>query len=133
MATSDVSNNKTDEKKREDIKELLDDLLVGFDCSHPSDVKSHEIDSEEVCQIEASKVHSQNVEMQVLQRSNKISVNAKSCSLRRTRVSSFCGNAHQTTNIDFESFYHVPQTLERKTCIEYHNDKLFTSITYDTS
>ena len=105
------------------MKQILDDLLIGFDCSNPSELTSHEIESAEVCQIEASKVDTQQAEVQILQRSNKTKVNAISCQLTRTRITSYCGNAHHTTNIDSESFFNVPQKLTRRQCIMYHSDK----------
>lgn len=44
LASSNFTQTQKYKEKREDMKQILDDLLTGFDCSNPSELTSHEID-----------------------------------------------------------------------------------------
>ena len=58
------------------MRKILDTLVIGYDCSEPFNLVSHELDSAEKCQKEAQTITTKPEHMQILQRSNKIMVKA---------------------------------------------------------
>ena len=100
--STENKDHQSNTRKKQNMKDILDHLLVGYDCSQPSEITSHEIESAEICQKKEANVQSQEMEVHILQKSNRIAIRAVSCSMRRTRISSYCGNAHHTTNIVME-------------------------------
>ena len=62
----------------------------------------------------------QEQKMQVLQKSSSFIVKAKSCSLRRTQKSNYCGNYDHGIALDSNGYTYNTQKLSPEECRRYH-------------
>ena len=58
------------------MKKLLDDLVVGFDCSKPLNLTSHSFEGITVCEEGNTNIEREEENMQILQKSNLYSIKA---------------------------------------------------------
>ena len=79
---------------------LLDNLIVAFDCSKPKNITSHSYQELEPFEDEEVNIETKEYKMQILQKSNSYIIKAKTCSIRRTIKSTYCGNADHETALE---------------------------------
>ena len=101
------------------------ELLVGYDCHNPENVKSHEFETMEKCEDEANMIKSTPVTVQILQKTNKYRNKGIKCSLKRTRKVSNCGAYHHTSVIYEEEFTLKPIDITEEECQVMYDTKSF--------
>ena len=105
------------------MKRLLDDLVVGFDCSTPLNLTSHSYEDINSCEPDRPIISTKTNRMQILQKSSSFTVKAISCSLRRTHRSQYCGNYDHGISLDSDGFTYNTVKLTAEECQRYHEDK----------
>ena len=105
----------------DNMKKILDDLVVGFDCSKPMNISSHSFEDLTICEDLATQIDRKKERMQILQQSNLYSVKAVSCSLKRTQKSHYCGNHDHGTPLDSNGYTYNSQKIHPWDCQKYHD------------
>ena len=105
------------------MEKLLDDLIIGFDCSVPLNLTSHSFETIKMCNEDIDNVTIQEQKMQILQKSSSFTVKAKSCSLRRTQKSNYCGNYDHGIALDSNGYTYNTQIISPEECQKYHDER----------
>ena len=111
----------------ETYRELFKRTIVGYDCSRIQNVSSHKINEMISCEdniIEKAK----NIEVQVLQKSDKYTNQAMTCSIRRTRKVSHCGAYHHSLNLNSNEMTYETIPVSEKDCKHMHKYKKYKSL-----
>ena len=103
-------------EKEESYRRAYHGLVVGYDCSTPTEVTSHELDTIEDCEEKMIQESSTPAQVQILQRSNKYVIKATSCSLRRTRKLSHCGSHDHSVSCYSEEYTYRKIEVSEKQC-----------------
>ena len=86
------------------MEKLLDELVVGFDCSVPINLTSHNFETIRMCNEDNTETQTKKEKMQILQESSSFIVKAKTCSLRRRKKSNYCGNYDHGIALDSNGY-----------------------------
>ena len=97
-------------------KELFKRTIVGYDCSRVQNISSHKINEMISCEDNIIENAKTNIEVQVLQKSNKFTNQAMTCSIRRTTKISHCGAYHHSLNLNSHEMTYEPIPVAEKTC-----------------
>ena len=71
-------------------KGLFKQSIIGYDCSNLINSTSYKINDIENCEENLIRKPNRNIDVQILQKSNKFTNTTLTCSLRRTRKASHC-------------------------------------------
>ena len=93
-----------------------DDLLRGYDCSQPRNVKDVGYVGEPNCESNAKILEVKNASYQVLQEEKYHRVNGTTCSLTMTRVVRYCGTYDHQTALPQANLYEVMVPVAADQC-----------------
>ena len=107
----------------QNMKKILDDLVIGYDCSHPLNLTSHRYEDISRCETVAKNVSRKREKMQILQKSDLLPVKAISCNLRRTQRTLYCGNYDHGVSVDSDGFTYNSVKVKPEQCRQYHRER----------
>lgn len=110
-------------ENRESYRRAYNDLVVGYDCAVPTEIKSHELDTIEDCEEKMIKESSTPAQVQILQKSNKYVIQAISCSHRRTKKLSNCGSHDHSVSCYSEVYTYRKIEITEKQCKKWFEEK----------
>ena len=113
------NGTRVSEAIHENYRRVFNKLVIGYDCSTPQDVTSHELDTLESCEEKLSQEASKPARLQIIQRSDKYVIKGRSCTLRRTRKLSHCGTSDHTVPYYQEEFTYKHVKVSTQECNKY--------------
>ena len=103
-----------------------DDVLLGFDCNQPRNVKDVGYVGEPDCASNSKVVSSRNASYQILQEEKYYRVNGTTCAMTVTRVVRYCSTYDHQTALPPANLYEVAMPVPEATCRKWYRTEEFT-------
>ena len=111
------------ENKTKVYKELFKRTIIGYDCSQINNITSHKTTEIEDCEDDIIHKVRTNIEVQILQKTDKFANDALTCSMRRTKKVSHCGSYHHSLNLNSEEMTYQTIPISKEECQSMHKYK----------
>ena len=102
-----------------------DDVLRGFDCTQPRNVKDVGYVGEPDCASDSKVVSARNASYQVLQEEKYYRVNGTTCAMTVTRVVRYCGTYDHQTALPPANLYEVATPVPEEMCRKWYRTEEF--------